>query len=83
MEQILCKVHPKLDLPLNALNLTTVLTIIFGLTFLGSSSAVFAIISASVVALGVSYAIPPAIHCLRGRNRLPEDRWFKLPPIVG
>ena len=57
--------------------------IIFGCIFLGSSSAFNAIISASVVALGVSYAIPPAIHCLRGRNRLPETRPFKLHPVLG
>ena len=48
------KVHPKLGLPLNSLVLTTALVIIFGCIFLGSSSAFFAIISASVVALGVS-----------------------------
>ena len=48
------KVHSRLGLPLNSLILTTVLVIIFGLIFLGSSSAFFAIISSSVVALGVS-----------------------------
>jgi amino acid transporter len=31
------RVHPKLGLPLNALILTTVVVIIFGLIFLGSS----------------------------------------------
>lgn len=75
------KVHSKLGLPLNSLCLTTILVIIFGCIFLGSSSAFFAIISASVVALGVSYAIPIAIHCLRGRNQLPP-RSFALPNAV-
>lgn len=46
------------------------------------SSAFNAIISASVVALGVSYGIPIAIHCLRGRNKLPP-RPFVLPSILG
>jgi amino acid permease (GABA permease) len=72
------KVHQKLGLPLNALILTTVLVIIFGCIFLGSSSAFNAIISASVVALGVSYAIPIAINCLQGRRKLPP-RAFVLP----
>ncbi|KAF2799692.1 amino acid permease [Melanomma pulvis-pyrius CBS 109.77] len=72
------KVHSKLGLPLNSLCLTTVLVIIFGCIFLGSSSAFNAIISASVVALGVSYAIPIAINCLRGRKMLPP-RAFVLP----
>ena len=63
------KVHPKLGLPLNALYLTVALVVIFGLIFLGSSSAFNAIISASVVALGLSYAIPVAINCLQGRRQ--------------
>lgn len=45
-------------------------------------SAFNAIISASVVALGVSYAIPPAINCLRGRKMLPQ-RPFVLPGPLG
>lgn len=72
------KVHTRLGQPLNSLCLTTILTIIFGCIFIGSSSAFNAIISASVVALGVSYAIPVAINCLRGRKMLPP-RAFVLP----
>lgn len=72
------KVHTRLGQPLNSLMLTTALTVIFGCIFLGSSSAFNAIISASVVALGVSYAIPVAINCLRGRRMLPP-RAFTLP----
>lgn len=45
-------------------------------------SAFNAIISASVVALGISYAIPPAINCLRGRKMLPP-RPFKLSGPLG
>jgi choline transport protein len=93
------KVHPRLDLPLNALYLTVALVVIFGCIFLGSSrslcpnselnliltlnSAFNAIISASVVALGVSYGIPIAINCMRGRKMLPESRSFKLPGLFG
>jgi len=76
------KVHPKLELPLNALILTVLLDVIFGCIFLGSSSAFNAILSASVVALGLSYGIPVAINCLRGRKVLGE-RPFTLSPLVG
>ncbi|KAF2843575.1 amino acid transporter [Patellaria atrata CBS 101060] len=76
------KVHPTLGMPLNALMLTTMLVIIFGCIFLGSSSAFFAIVSASVVALGISYAIPIAIHCMQGRPELPP-RSFVLPKWLG
>lgn len=72
------RVHHRLGLPLNALYLTTVLVIIFGCIFLGSNSAFNAIISASVVALGVSYAIPIAVNCAQGRKKLPP-RPFVLP----
>lgn len=40
------RVHPTLDVPLNSLILTTVIVVIFGCIFLGSSSAFNAIISA-------------------------------------
>jgi choline transport protein len=76
------KVHPRLGQPLNALMLAAGLTILFGLILIGSSSAFNALISASVVALGVSYAIPIAINVCRGRKMLPE-RAFALPNAVG
>ncbi|KAF2009093.1 amino acid permease [Aaosphaeria arxii CBS 175.79] len=76
------KVHDRLGLPLNSLCLTTALVIIFGCIFLGSSSAFNAIISASVVALGVSYAIPIAVNVLQGRKKLPP-RPFVLPVAFG
>jgi choline transport protein len=79
----LALVHPRLDVPLNSLILTTLLVIVFGLIFLGSTSAFNAIISASVVALGLTCAIPPAINCLRGRRMLPETRAFRLSEPVG
>ena len=77
------KIHVGLDTPVNALLLTTGIVIIFGCIFLGSTAAFNAIVSASVVALGVTYAIPPAINALRGRKMLPETRAFKLPGPLG
>lgn len=100
VSRFFAKVHPQLDLPLNALYLTVILVVVFGCIFLGSSryspiiplrvwphtdisSAFNAIISASVVALGVSYGIPIAINCIRGRKMLPESRPFKLGGLFG
>jgi choline transport protein len=76
------KVHPRLGQPLNSLILSAGLTILFGLILIGSSSAFNALISASVVALGVSYAIPIAINVCRGRKMLPP-RAFALPEPLG
>lgn len=81
--RVFAKVDKRLDVPLNALLLTTVLVIIFGCIFLGSSSAFNAIVSASVVALGITYAIPPAINCMRGRRMLPSSRPFVLKGALG
>lgn len=79
----LARVHKRLDVPLEALGLTTAVVTIFGLIFLGSTSAFNAIVSASVVALGVSYGIPITINCLRGRKQLPPTRTFVLPEWLG
>ncbi|RDA91838.1 hypothetical protein CP533_3657 [Ophiocordyceps camponoti-saundersi (nom. inval.)] len=76
------RVHPRLGQPLNALALSSVVVILFGFVFLASSSAFNAIMSASVVALDLSYGMPIAIRCLRGRDILPEGRW-RLPAWLG
>jgi len=81
--RVFAKVHTGLDVPVNSLILTTALVLIFGLIFLGSSTAFNAIVAASVVALGASYGIPPLILVLRGRKLLPADRAFKLPGWLG
>jgi amino acid transporter len=81
--RVFAAVNQTLGVPLNALIWTTAWVIIFGCVFLGSTSAFNAIVSASVVALGVTYAIPPAINCLRGRRMLPASRPFKLSEPVG
>ena len=76
------RVHPKLNVPLNSLYLNLALVTIFGCIFLGSSSAFNAIVSASVVLLDISYAMPIAVNCLRGRRMLPE-RSFTLASWFG
>lgn len=80
---VFAKVHPTLDVPLNGLLWTCGWVVVFGCILLGSTSTFNAITSASVVALGVTYAIPPAINVLRGRKMLPETRAFRLPGWLG
>lgn len=82
MSKSFSKIHPRLGQPLNALILCASLASLFGLILIGSSSAFNALVAASVVALGVSYAIPVAINLCRGRKMLPE-RAFTLPGPVG
>jgi choline transport protein len=79
---IFAKVDKRLGVPLYSLILSAGLALLFGLIMIGSSSAFNALIAASVVALGVSYAIPVAINVCRGRKMLP-DRAFSLPNWLG
>jgi len=80
--EMLARVHSQLAIPLNALYLTASATASFGIVFLISDAAFDAICSASVVALGLSYALPIAVHCIQGRDKLPP-RPFVLPAKVG
>ncbi|WOO77848.1 Choline transport protein [Vanrija pseudolonga] len=73
--------------PVPAVLLNTVLVIIFGCVYLGSSAALNAILSSSVVSLNISYCVPIAIVVIRGRGilrppSLPEPT-FTLGPILG
>ncbi|RSH87903.1 uncharacterized protein EHS24_000421 [Apiotrichum porosum] len=77
----------KNGVPVPAVMLSTVLVIIFGCIYLGSSTALNAILSSSVVSLNISYCIPITIVLVRGRGILrppsfPEPT-FTLGPILG
>jgi choline transport protein len=68
-------------MPLNALYLTTSVTLLFGCIFAISSAAFNAISSASIFALSISYALPIAINYAHGRGRLSAGT-FTLPPAA-
>jgi choline transport protein len=55
---IFARINSRFKVPLASLVLTTALCVIFGCIYLGSSSALNAILSSSVVALNISYSIP-------------------------
>ncbi|GAA6061136.1 hypothetical protein JCM10212_001736 [Sporobolomyces blumeae] len=81
------KSNARTGVPDRAVILTSTLVIIFGCIYLGSSSALNAILSSSVVFLNVSYCIPIALLLFRGRHLLePESfpaRTWSLGPILG
>jgi len=81
-------INSRFRVPLASLVLTTVLCVIFGCIYLGSSSALNAILSSSVVALNISYSIPVALLLIRGRHLLhppdlPSPPTFTLGRIGG
>ncbi|KAJ1018434.1 hypothetical protein NDA18_006588 [Ustilago nuda] len=72
MHTLLAKISRKEQVPIPALILTTTWVIVFGCIYLGSSSALNAILSSSVVLLQVSYMIPIILLLCRGRKALNE-----------
>ena len=76
-------IHPTLQVPLNSLLLTTIPVLLLGSLYLISTTALNAIFSTAVISLALSYGFPVLINVLTGRKRLPKDRDFKLPGIIG
>ncbi|EFQ27312.1 amino acid permease [Colletotrichum graminicola] len=64
------EVHPKLDVPLNAMMLSMAIQIILGLIYFGSSAAFNAFSGVGVISLTASYAMPIAISLFDGRSHL-------------
>lgn len=64
------RTNHKTGVPDRCVILVTILVIIFGCIYLGSSAALNAILSSSVVFLNVSYCIPIALLLFRGRHLL-------------
>lgn len=72
---VLARVSERWNVPVASLTLTSVLVVIFGCIYLGSTSALNAILSSSVVALNISYSIPIVLVLVRGRHLLrPADQ---------
>jgi amino acid transporter len=61
------QVHPKLDLPLNAMMLSMAIQIVLGVIYFGSYTAFNAFSGVGVISLTVSYAAPIAVSMLEGR----------------
>ena len=75
--QIWAKVHPVLDVPLNAHMLNTAITAAVGCIYLGSSTAFNAMITACIVFPYLSYAIPIIALLVRGRENIkPGPFWM-------
>ncbi|CAI7629664.1 unnamed protein product [Penicillium glandicola] len=70
-------INPKFQIPLNALCLTGIVVSLYGLIFLGSSTAFSAMVGAAIIFLQTSCALPQAILLWRGRHIMPE-RPFSL-----
>ncbi|KAG2068367.1 amino acid transporter [Suillus decipiens] len=76
--QTFSKISPRLgDVPVNTLLLSTVIQILLGLIYLGSTAAFNAFVGVAVMCLGASYAMPVAISLMDGRQDM-HDAPFNL-----
>ena len=76
LHRMWAKVHPRLEVPLNAHMLNTAITAAVGCIYLGSSTAFNAMVTACIVFPYLSYSIPIAALLIRGRQNIrPGPFW--------
>ena len=62
------KVHPKLDVPLGGIILSTVVDCLLGLIYFGSTAAFNSFTGVATICLSTSYGIPILVSVVRGRK---------------
>ncbi|KAL1895024.1 hypothetical protein Sste5346_005444 [Sporothrix stenoceras] len=72
------RVSPRFKMPMNAVLLSGTFVSLYGLIFIGSSTAFSAMVSANILFLQTTCAIPQAIVLWRGRDNVLPERWFNL-----
>ncbi|KAK1535933.1 hypothetical protein CPAR01_09475 [Colletotrichum paranaense] len=85
----LCKIHPKMGVPVNALLVNWALIFALGCIFLASSTAFNALVATGLILQQVSFAFPAALALYQRsqgeaafRRVLPR-RKFNMPPLIG
>lgn len=82
--RVFAAVHQTLQTPVHATIACGVFCALYGLIYIGSTTAFNSIISMAILALNVSYVVPQAIVLWRGRdNVLPPRRIFRLGRATG
>ncbi|TRX91885.1 hypothetical protein FHL15_007204 [Xylaria flabelliformis] len=69
-------VHPKLDVPLNAMMLSMVIQIALGLIYFGSNAAFNAFSGVGVIALTAAYSAPIVVSMIEGRRTVATGSFF-------
>ncbi|KAI0097327.1 amino acid transporter [Nemania sp. FL0031] len=69
-------VHPKLDVPFNAMMLSMVIQIALGLIYFGSSAAFNAFSGVGVIALTAAYSAPIVVSMLEGRKTVATGSFY-------
>ncbi|KAK5088586.1 hypothetical protein LTR05_002806 [Lithohypha guttulata] len=80
---VFAKTHPTLKVPVNATILTAVFCILYGLIYIGSTTAFNSFIATAILSLNITYAIPQFIVLCRGRSSVLPSRHFDLGSFFG
>ena len=72
------QVSPRFQMPVNAICLSATVVCLYGLIFLGSTTAFSAMVGAAIIFLQTSCVIPQAILLYRGRDKILPERYFNL-----
>ncbi|KAL4786574.1 amino acid/polyamine transporter I [Aspergillus varians] len=72
------KIHPRSQMPVNATLTCTVVIWIYGIIYVGSTAAFNSFLSASILVMNLSYAIPQGIVLFRNRKEILPNRPFNL-----
>ena len=81
--KVFAKTHPTLQVPANATIATAVFCILYGLIYIGSTTAFNSFISLSILGLNITYVIPQAITVICGCDAVLPKRQFTLGPTFG
>ena len=77
--KFLSHVNPRVDVPLRAHFVSCVIVTVLGLLYLGSYTAFNSMVTACIVLLYVSYAIPVICLLIRGRNNIHHGPFWMGP----
>lgn len=77
------RISPSLKVPVRMIVLVSVLEMLLGLIYLGSSTAFNAVLSMAILGMYLSYALPIAYMLFHGRRNLRKQGHFKLSKTVG
>ena len=72
------QISPRFQMPLHAICLSATVVCLYGLIFLGSTTAFSAMVGAAIIFLQTSCVVPQAILLYRGRNTVLPERHFSL-----
>ena len=80
---VFAKTHPTRQVPQNATILTAIFCILYGLIYIGSTTAFNSFVATAILSLNITYTIPQFIVLVRGRDKVLPVREFNLGRILG